>query len=346
MPKTGSPMCDKKRTSRLCITLFLLAAATFTGCVPARILPVLKPAEALIEDMQTMAVLKLDGPQGETVRRHVDNRLNEVIYFRSIDTPQVIDLESEAYFQKESPMFINAIKELGADGVITGRVTAGIHDIHGTDKVQMKEGTGHYKEEKNVLGQWVDVEIKRTVVRPVPYTNRQAYVEMEYNIFDVKTKRVVVTGILDETYDEKFGGDKEYDSSGHRLSDLPSQDGTVDEMAARLATKLVARISRMKLARIIKLDEGEDTIVKQGVELAEGGNWEKAIEIWEQEIHDNPDNAAAYYNLGVNYETLGDIKSLRTAEDLYKRAVSCRYKKLYTEAADRIKRVIGQSHNK
>ena len=337
-------MDDKERPFRLWMVLFLLAAATWTGCVPARILPVIKPAEALLEGMQTLAVLKFDGPQGETVRRHIYNRLSEVIYFKSIDTPQVLALESVANGQTESPKFFHAIKELGADGVITGRVTAGIHDIHGTDQVQVHEGTGHYKEEKNVHGQWVDVEIKRTVVRPVPYINRQAYVDMEYNLFDVKTKRVVVTGILEEIYDEKFGGDKEYGSSGYRLSDLPSPDGTVDELAARLATKFFARISRMKLARMIKLDKGEGTMVKQGVELAKGGDWEEAIEIWEQEIHDNPDNAAAYYNLGVTHESLGDIISLRTAEELYKRAVSHRDKKLYIEAAARIQRVI-RSHN-
>ena len=344
MPKKGSPMHEKERAARLWVALFALAVASWVGCIPARILPVIKPAEAYLEGMQTMAVLKFDGPQGETVRRHIYNRLSEVIYFRSIDTPQVLALESAAYGQAENPKFFHAIKELGADGVITGRVTAGIHDSHGTDQVQVKEGTGHYKEEKNVHGQWVDVEIKRTVVRPVPYINRQAYVETEYNLFDVKTMRVVVTGILKETYYEKFGGDKEYGSSGHRLSDLPPHDGTVDELAARLATKLVARISRMKLARMIKLDEGEGTMVKQGVELAKGGDWDEAIEIWEQEIHDNPDNAAAYYNLGVTHESLGDMKSLRTAEELYKRAVSHRHKKLYIEAAARIQRVIRQSH--
>jgi tetratricopeptide (TPR) repeat protein len=343
MPKKGIPMHDKERAARLWLALFALAVASWVGCIPARILPVIMPAEAYLEGMQTIAVLKFDGSQGETVRRHINNRLSEVIYFRSIDIPQVLALESEAYDQVDNPKFFHAIKELGADGVITGCVTAGIHDIHGTDQVQVKEGTGHYKEEKNVHGQWVDVEIKRTVVRSVPYINRQAYVETEYNLFDVKTMRVVVTGILEETYDEKFGGDKEYGSSGHRLSDLPSPDGTVDELAARLATKLVVRISRMKLARMIKFDEGEGTMVKHGVELAKDGDWEEAIEVWEQEIHNQPENAAAYYNLGMTHESLGDIKSLRKAEELYKRAMSHRYKKLYKEAAARVEFAIKES---
>jgi tetratricopeptide (TPR) repeat protein len=168
---------------------------------------------------------------------------------------------------------------------------------------------------------------------------------MEYNLFDVRTERAIAAGILKETYDEKFGGDKECGPLGHKLSDLPTPNVTVDELAARLATKLVAKISRMKLARMIKLDEGGNRMVKQGVELAKVGHWEEAVEIWRQAIHDEPGNAAAYYNLGVAFEGIGDMKNLRMAGELYKKAVSLRYKKLYREAAARIQLVSKQSHN-
>ena len=189
------------------------------------------------------------------------------------------------------------------------------------------------------------MEIKRTVVRPVPYVVRQASVDMEYNVFDLKTRRAMATGMIKETYNEKFGGDKEYGSPGHKLSDLLTQNGTLDELAAGLATKLVAKLSRMKLARMIKLNKGGNSMVKQGAELAKGGVWEEAIEIWEQVIHDEPDNAAAYYNLGVAHETLGDMKSLRMARDLYKKAASHGDKKLYIEAMARIQRAMSKSHS-
>jgi hypothetical protein len=338
-------MNDRQMTTRLWGALFSLAVATWVGCAPARTLSVIKPAKVSLEGISTLAVLKFDGPSGEIVRSHICDRLAEVQHFRPIEISQVHALENVTYGQVDNPTFFPALKELEADGVITGRVTASIHDIHGTDQVQVTEGTGYYKKEKSVSGQWVDVEIKRTIVRPVPYVIRQASLGTEYNLFDVRTKRVVATGMLKETYDEKFGGDKECGFSGHKLSDLPTPDGTVDELAARLATELVARVSRMKLARMIKLDEGEDTMVKQGVELAKGGGWEESVEIWRQVIHDNPDNAAAYYNLGVAHESLGDMKSLRMAGELYKKAASLGHKKLHSEAAARIQRVIGQNDN-
>ena len=338
-------MDDTQMTARLWAALLSLVVASWVGCMPARMLTVIKPAEASLEGISTLAVLKFDGPSGEIVRSHICNRLAEVHYFRSIDISQLHAIENVTCRQVDNPMFYPALRELEANGVITGRVTAAVHDIHGTDEVEVTEGTGHYKKEKNLSGEWVDVEIKRTVVRPVPYTIRQVALDTEYNLFDVRTKRVIATGVLKETYNEKFGGDKECGPFGHRLSDLPTPNGTVDKLAARLATKLVAKISRMKLARMIKLDEGGNRMVKRGTELAKAGLWEEAVEIWRQVIHDEPGNAAAYYNLGVAYEGLGDMKSLRMAGELYKRAASLGYKKLYREAAARIQRVSRQSHN-
>ena len=338
-------MNDKERTARLWVVIFHVAIATWVGCTPARILSVIRPAEVSLEGISTLAVLKLDGPFGENVRSHIYNRLAEVQYFRPVDISHLHAQEKVTYGQVDDAMFFPVLKELEADGVIKGGVTAAVQDIHGTDQVQVTEGTGHYKKEKNVSGEWVDVEIKRTVVRPVPYIIRQVSLDTEYNLFDVRTEQVIATGILKETYDEKFGGNKECGPLGHKLSDLPTPNVTVDELAARLATKLVAKISRMKLARMIKLDKGGNRMVKQGVELAKAGHWEEAVEIWRQAVHDEPGNAAAYYNLGVAFEGIGDMKNLRMAGELYKKAVSLRYKKLYREAAARIQLVSKQSHN-
>lgn len=338
-------MDDKERTTRLWVALFLLAIATWVGCIPTRVLSRIKPVQVSLESIRTIAVMRFDGAYGEMLWRHVYNRLAEVQHFNPRDTTQLRALAKRSYDRVEDTELLHALEDLEADAVMTGHVTADLHDMHGTDQVQVTEGTGHYKKEKNVYGQWVDVEIKRTVVRPVPYIIRQASLGTEYSVFDVKTKRVVATGMLKQTYDEKFGGDKECGPLGYKLSDLPTPDGTVDELAARLATKLVAKISRMKLARMIKLDKGGNRMVKHGVELAKAGAWEEAVEIWQQVIHDEPDNAAAYYNLGVARESVGDMKSLRMAGELYKKAASHGDKKLYRKAMARIQRVSRQSHN-
>jgi len=339
-------MDNQGKGTRLWVSLLLVATITCFACAPIKkqVSRIIRP-EVCWESIRTIAVLRFDGPYGEMLWRHVYSRLAEVQHFNPRDTTRLRALAKRSYDKVEDTELWDAIEDLEADAVMTGHVTADLHDMHGTDQVQVKEGTGHYKKEKNVYGQWVDVEIKRTVVRPVPYVVRQASVDMEYNVFDLKTRRAMATGMIKETYNEKFGGDKEYGSPGHKLSDLLTQNGTLDELAAGLATKLVAKLSRMKLARMIKLDEGGNSMVKQGAKLAKGGVWEEAIEIWEQVIHDEPDNAAAYYNLGVAHETLGDMKSLRMARDLYKKAASHGDKNLYTEAMARIQRAMSKSHS-
>ena len=338
-------MDDKKRAVSLWVALLLLAVAAWVGCTPGRLPSGIKRSEISLEGIQTLAVLKFDGSFGKTVRNHVLKRLSEVQHFRPIDTPQVHRPAVTTHGQSDSPKFFGVLKELGAEGVMTGSVNGRIQDIHGIDHIQVAEGTGHYKKEKNVYGEWVNVEIKRTVVRPVPYIIRQAALDTKYNVFDVKTTRVITTGRLKETYNQKFGGGKESGSLGHRLSDLPTPDDTLEELAATLATRLVAEISRLKFVRMIELDEDRNTMVKQGIDVAKTGLWDKAVEIWEQVIRDEPDNASAYYNLGVAHEIVGDMKSLGIAKELYKKAAIHGKKQLYREAVERIQRTIGESHD-
>ena len=116
-----------------------------------------------------------------------------------------------------------------------------------------------------------------------------------------------------------------------------------DAMDADSFAKLVAELSRMKLGSILKLDPGGNTLVKRGVALAKDGDWEEAIDIWEQVIRDKPDEAAAYYNLGVAREGLGDMESLKTARDLYKKAASHGANRLYADGILRVDGVIRDS---
>ena len=333
-------MDEKKRTISLPVALFLLAVAAWVGCIPGKLPSDIKPGEISLEGIQTLAVLEFDGSFGKIVQSHILKRLKEVQHFKPIYTPQVHPLTVLTHGQWDSANFLHTLKKLGTDGVITGHVNGRIQDIHGTDQMQVTEGTGHYKKEKSVCGEWVNVEIERTVVRPVPYIIRQASLDTKYNVFHVKTTRVITTGTLKETFNEKFGGNKECGPFGNRLSDLPTPDGTLDELASTLSTKLVAKISRMKLAGMVKLDEGGNTMVKKGVDVAKTGLWDKAVEIWEQVIRDETGNAPAYYNLGVAHESVGDMKSLGIAEELYRKAASHGETRLYREAMARIQRAI------
>jgi tetratricopeptide (TPR) repeat protein len=332
----------KKNGHAVYATLGLtLAMILFFGCVPKGEVYRVKPPKVGWEGIRDIAVLAFDGPYGESLRRRVCHRLADVQYFNPKDTSQA--LARISLDKPGSPESLQALAALGADAVMTGVVTVEIHDTHGADQVEVKEGTGYYKKGKDASGRWIDVEIKRAVIRPVPYVMREARLWSEFKVVDVAGHVVIAAGKVTEKGYEKFGGDMEYASLGRRLSDLPTSSGTAEELSGRAAIKLVAELSRMKLGRVLKLDPGANPLVKRGVTLAKAGDWEQAMDIWEQVLRDKPDEAAAYYNLGVACEGLGDMESLKTARDLYKKAASHGADRLYTDGILRVDRVISDS---
>jgi len=325
------------------VVLLILAVTLLFGCVPKGKVYRVKPPKAGWEGIYDVAVLGFDGPYGENLRRQVYDRLADVQYFNPKDTSQIPSLAHVSHDKVGNPALFEALEALGADAVITGLVNVHLNDAHGVDQVEVKEGTGYYKKGKDASGRWVDVEIKRTVIRAVPYVMREARLESAYKVFDVVSHAVIAAGEVTETDSDKYGGDKEQASPGRRLRDLPTSTGTADKLSARAAAELVAELSRMKLASVLKLDPGGNTLVKRGVALAKDGHWEQAMAIWEQVIRDKPDEAAAFYNLGVAREGLGDMESLKTARDLYKKAASHGVNRLYTDGILRVDGLIGDS---
>ena len=326
----------------LCMCLMLFATITFFGCAAKTKVYGIKPAEVSVGGIRTLAVLKFDGRYGETVRGDFYHKLGEVEHFNLVDVTQTNKLDKVIYDQIDDPRFLPALEDLHADGVITGRVTADINDIHGTDQVSMQEGTGRY-EKKKIFGYWVDVEIKRTVLKPVRYIIRQASLTTAFKIFDLRTKRIIATGKVTDNYNKKFGGNEEYGLFfGDKLSELPAKEQTLNELSARVAAKLVAKVAPTKISTVVQFDDGSKygfgghKTIKRGIEFAKRGAWEEAMEIWQEVIIVEPGNAAAHYNLGVAHESFGDLKNLKIARKKYKKAARYGDSTLYIEAVARI----------
>jgi tetratricopeptide (TPR) repeat protein len=339
------PMSGPQRAAKVWICLFLVATVTWFACAPRGMVRRISPGNVRWESIRDVAVRGFDGYYGEIVRAHICDRLAQIQYFNPTEALQIYaagELPSNTVDEVE---FLKAVEDLKADAVITGHVMAHIQDIHGVDQVQVREGTGYFKKAKNAYGQWVDEEIKRTVIKIVPYVIRKASVAAEYKVFALLAKGVIALGEFTEVYAEKFGGDKEYSDSGKRLADLPPSTYTLSQVSVRVAERIVAKLSRMRLSSFVQLDKGTNRTVKQGVAMAKDGKWEEAIQIWEQVIRDEPDNAAAYYNLGVAYEGLGDMEDLVKARALYQSAASYGEKSLYAAGMKRVDDVINYSRN-
>jgi len=339
----------KQHILKLSIGLIVVAMLAWFGCAAKTSVSRIKPAEVSLGGIRTLALLKFEGRFGETVRSDFYNKLSEVPHFNLIDISKTNALDRVIYDQVDDPRFFPDLDDLHADGVITGRVTSNINDIRGFDQVQMKEGTGRYKKEKNIFGKWVDVEIKKTVLKPVPYVIRQASLTTNFKVFNLKTKQIIATRKVTENYNQKFGGDKEYALfflGGMKLSELPAPNQTLNELSANVASQLVAKISPTEVTETIefydggKFGYGGHDMIKRGIEFAKRGLWDEAKEIWQDVIKAEPNNAVAYYNLGVAHEFIGNLENLRIARIMYKKAVRYGDNELYMDALSRIKSAI------
>ncbi len=325
--------------------IVFLAVIFCSGCAPGLRIPGITPAEVEWEGIRDLALLRFDGPYGKTVQHHIHNRLTEVRHFNPLDTAGHPALDEISYDMVEGAKFLHITEELQTDLVIGGRATGAVNDTHGTDQVQVKEGTGYYKKEKDIHGQWVDVEIKRTVIRSLPYVIRQASLTTEYRAFEMNTGRIIAAGTLTENYNDKIGGDNWQAFPEHELGEIPSPNATMDELAARIAARLVAKLSRMKTAALIEFDNSGNRMVRRGVARAKDGAWEDAMQLWQEVIRKEPNNATALYNLGVAHESLGDLENLMAAIDLYERAATYGDKSLYADGIARVNRIIEQRDN-
>lgn len=342
-------MCKNRTILTLWAFMALIAMTGWFGCAAKTSVSRIKPAEVSMGGIRTLALLKFEGRFGETVRSDFYNKLSEVPHFNLIDTSRINALDQVIYDQVDDPRFLPSLEDLHADGVITGRVTSNINDIRGRDQVQMQEGTGRYKKEKNIFGKLVDVEIKKTVLRPVPYVIRQASLTTDFKVFNLKTKQIIATGKVTQNYNQKFGGDKEYALSilgGMKLSALPAPNQTLNELSASVASRLVAKISPTEITETIefydggKFGYGGHDMIKRGIEFAKRGLWDEAKAIWQDVIKAEPNNSAAYYNLGLAHESVGDLENLKIARTMYKKAARYGDNKLYLNAMARIQSAI------
>ncbi|MDL1984868.1 MAG: tetratricopeptide repeat protein [Deltaproteobacteria bacterium] len=330
----------------------LIALCGCFGCVQKTGITVIRHAEVSLQDIRTLSILKFGGMHEELVRKALYNKIIEVQnlnnkhdYIRVIN----IDQNSLEYFDDDinfSPDF----EGVHADGVISGRVAATIKDVHDTEKVKIQEGTGEYKEGKNVFGQEAEVEIQRTVIKEVPYVMRQANIIVDFSIVNLKTKQRIFTDKVSEEYKEKFGGENEYRSYlENRMSQLPSQNQTLEELSDKVASRIAAKIFTTEITRVVEFDNGSNKYamgmggnkkVKEGIKCAKKGEWEKGIEIWKDVLNTEPENSAAFYNLGIAYEKIGDLENLKIAQKMYKKAVKYGDKEIYLDALYRVKATI------
>jgi tetratricopeptide (TPR) repeat protein len=266
----------------------------------------------------------------------VENKLIENGFFDV--TPRVNRYEG-APIQTSPVILPDFLAKVGAaagvDALVFGIVNYyGSNTVHGKKKIEEEVSTGRYRTERYAEDGVVktrQVEIKEKKVRYEPTAERSAGVIAK--LYALRTANAKYIG-RDEL---KQGKDLTAEGQGE-IDDLPSEQYMLSEATDRLAAKFVNNITPHEVTEFIKLKTHKTC--KAGVKLAKAGDWQGAIDAWDEELRTDPNNDIAMYDLGVAYEYQ---RNYQRAREFYRDAMRISNKPLYNEAWVRIHDIIQQN---
>jgi tetratricopeptide (TPR) repeat protein len=151
---------------------------------------------------------------------------------------------------------------------------------------------------------------------------------VSFTIIDGETGRC----INQETITERYDSGKIYSDE---FFEKPQVKDIIQSLASDIVDVWITGISPDVRSARCEIESGSE-LLNAGKAYAENGFWDDAIKVWQNILGENPDNASAYYNLGVAYEALAEYK---VAEVHYKKALLLKPNGRYQKALDRLREV-------
>lgn len=320
----------------------LLLGVFVLGCSPRTTLRIMKPAAVDVSGIQRLAVLDFSGEDnsGLVVTSLFTSKLWQTGFYTLVERSELERILQEHALNLSGVVDASTAaqvgKMLGVDAVLLGEVlTYTTEDHTRTRKVKKKVWTGEYERDKNgniiyektLFGGKVKKKKYREVLVNQKLLERDATVSVSFRLVDVETGKIRATKI--QTHSTKatvVSGEGDLPTAEEMLHGLLEQ--CVDEFVSLLTPHFVEI-----QARFARSDEA----VNRGIELAKNGLWDKAQAVWEAVVRENPQNHAAWYNLGLAYEAQGRFGRAVRA---YNQAVNLKAKKMYMKALQRARQEV------
>lgn len=219
------------------LLLLCLIAGVLWGCAltpGAR--PTKEPGDR--RGVERLALAPFTGAYGDRLQRALFDRLTKkgglkAVYLedRHLGRPENLgDSEGRrAQLKSWQPL---------ADAVVSARTSATLVDSPGADRVEVREGTGQFRQIRNVDGEWVSVEIMRTRLRRVPFVVRQATLTADFRLDHLRQAGMSFESSATVASTEKYGGD-----SPLPIAALPAAAESAQALAERLAARMALEIA-------------------------------------------------------------------------------------------------------
>jgi len=311
----------------LCVSFLLFS---LEGCAPTIIQHVLRPAELGVGNYTNIAILDFDGKNGKSIARLVESTLmqakvNGNPYFKLVDRTRLEKVLSEQRFQTSGLADPSAIIKigniLGVQAIITGNVDA--YDSEDLNVIEQREK--------------YDPRTKQSYYYDVRCLQRRVFVSFTANVIGVQTGAIDASDSeqTDFTAKQCQGGETIGEGLARVLTggiEFGPKEKMLREASLNAISKFVKKIVPQTEAQVITLKENDDdssilnlrptpqekTIaegMKSGCEYAKASLWDKAISSWNSVLQVKPNCAAAIYNIGVAWETKGDLLKAKEGYD-------------------------------
>jgi tetratricopeptide (TPR) repeat protein len=177
--------------------------------------------------------------------------------------------------------------------------------------------------------------------KPMPYVKRYVRAAVNFTFDNVQTSKTIASVSTLREYDSEknkpgeggmggvlgtvtgMGGDK-----------LPAAEEVLAKLVDQCVEEFVAKISPHQVTVSEALRKGKSQAVSTGNTLAAAGEYKDALEAYEAEIKQVPDDHEAMFNAGVCCEALGKLDQART---YYDKAFKLQPDPQYVQARKRVR---------
>jgi curli biogenesis system outer membrane secretion channel CsgG len=323
------------------IRLILLMAFLCTlvvNCAPQIRTMILKPAAIDLHGYTRVAALRFDGQGGREIRDWIESdlsnaRVEQKPYFNVVNRSKMQQILGEQAF--------------GATGAINEATAAKMGKLLGVEAVITGSTNGYEtSEESHTEERQQPIYGTKPLQYKTVYVNvatRKAYVSFTVNFIDVSTGELMASETLDgETSSKKEGPGA--------IGQLPPKAKMLQEAATIPIRKFINQIVPHYVPQVVKLQYKSDEssilsfrespqekalneCIKRANEFAKASQWDRSINECQACLKINGDSAAVYYNIGVAYESKGDLVR---AKENYQKAQDLKPNEFYIKANSRI----------
>jgi tetratricopeptide (TPR) repeat protein len=308
------------------IALFILVSQ---GCAPSVKVPVTRPAEINLAGVKRIAVGQIDG--------NVGNELSDML------TQELFNSGRYEVLDRQYTNRIMAEHSLNLSGAVNESTAARVGQLLGASALIVGNSNARYELTKDKSEGYRDKE-GRLIIQH--HKAGHAVVDTTLQVLDLATGRVLaVKRFTEEEWDETWENNK--------WPPDPDRDLIIGQALAATSGRFMKIIAPYTEYVHVKFENSDIAESKTGIEFAKAGQWNEARRHFRLAVEQAPNDAAAWYNLGLAYQytamfdeavsAFNKSNGLKPANKCIEQIVNCN--KLKAESV-KLERQLGDSGNR